>query len=213
MYRVRFNRSHPEYVEVVLREGAGPLAFAARRWVEESLGMVVISGFCGIPVYVAVGWYSSDARMIWAAIGIVVALGLLANFFVLLYRAHQDVYRLRFSPATAPDTLTVVRAVRADPPRPLTAVYRIRIEHKVTLSYKADRKPVAEEITLHVPVRSGRRIRPAKLPSGTTDVAALQQELQQVLAPAALEVDLVVERRVEAQSFGGHGGSTGGGGS
>ncbi|MFE9801066.1 hypothetical protein ACFYP6_19715 [Streptomyces goshikiensis] len=70
------------------------------------------------------------------------------------------------------------------------------------------------KITLYGLLRNGRLIRPAPLRPWTTDTTTLHQELHQLLAPAAVQVDLVVQRSVQSQWSGvGYGGSTGGGGS
>ncbi|WP_328777134.1 hypothetical protein OHU17_32910 [Streptomyces goshikiensis] len=75
---------------------------------------------------------------------------------------------------------------------------------------------MSAKITLYVLLRNGRLIRPAPLRPWTTDATTLHQELHQLLAPApaAVQVDLVVQRSVQSQWSGvGYGGSTDGGGS
>ncbi|WP_371502993.1 hypothetical protein OG871_37600 [Kitasatospora sp. NBC_00374] len=212
MSRVRVDRSSPDVVDVVLREGVGPLVFAAKRWPGEVLGSLVAGAVCGIPVYVVMALiFSLEPGRIWALVGIAAVLGLVVNTFVILYGAFRDVNRLRFSPAASPDTMTVVRGSRTDRPRPLTDVRQIWIDHAITESHEEDRKPVNAKITLYVLLKNGHLIRPTSLPRWTTDTTALCQELQQVLAPSAVQVDLVVRRRVQYPSMGGHGGSTGGG--
>ncbi|MCX5210139.1 hypothetical protein OG689_12695 [Kitasatospora sp. NBC_00240] len=214
MNRVRVDRSNPDVVDVVLREGVGPLVFAVKRWPGEVLGSLVAGAVCGAPAYAVMALaYSPGPGRIWAAVGIAALLGLVVNTFAIVYGAFRDVTRLRFSPAAAPDTMTVVRGTRTDRPRPLTDVQQIWIEHSVVESYKRDRKPVSAKVTLYVLLRNGRLVRPASLPPWTTDTTALQQELQRILAPAAVQVDLVVQRRVESVPGLGvsGGGSTGGG--
>ncbi|MEV8094401.1 hypothetical protein [Kitasatospora sp. NPDC085879] len=213
MSRVRVDRSNPDVVDVVLREGVGPLGYAVKRWPGEVFGSLVAGAVYGAPVCAVMALiFSPGPGPIWALVGIAAVLGLVVNTFVILYGAFRDVNRLRFSPAAAPDTMTVVRGSRTDRPRPLTDVQQIWIDHSVMESYERDRKPVSAKITLYVLLKNGHRIRPTSLPQWTTDTTALCQELQQILAPAAVQVDLVVRRRVQYPSMGGHGGSTGGGG-
>jgi hypothetical protein len=212
MSRVRVDRSSPDVIDVVLREGVGPLVFAAKRWPGEVLGSLVAGAVCGIPVCVVMALtFSLEPGRIWALVGIAAVLGLIVNTFAILYGAFRDVHRLRFSPAACPDTMTVVRGSRTDRPRPLTDVRQIWIDHAVTESHEKDRKPVNAKITLYVLLENGHRIRPTSLPRWTTDTTALCQELQEILAPSAVQVELVVRRRVQYPSTGGHGGSTGGG--
>lgn len=215
MNRVRVDRSNPGVVDVVLREGVGPLVFAAKRWPGEVFGSLAAGAVYGTPVYavMAVVFTPGPGRL-WAAVGIAAGLGLAVNTFVILYGAFRDMNRLRFSPAAAPDTMTVVRGSRTDRPRPLTDVQQIWIDHSIMESYKKDRKPVSAKITLYVLLKNGHLIRPTPLPQWTTDTTTLYQELQQILAPAAVQVDLVVRRRVQSPPWMGvsSGGSTGGGG-
>ncbi|WP_145797008.1 hypothetical protein [Kitasatospora atroaurantiaca] len=104
-------------VDVVLREGVGPLVFAAKRWPGEVLGSLVAGALCGIPVYVVMALiFSLEPGRIWALVGIAAVLGLVVNTFVILYGAFRDVNRLRFSPAASPDTMTVIRGSRTDRP-------------------------------------------------------------------------------------------------
>ncbi|MFE4605716.1 hypothetical protein ACFRKE_33160 [Kitasatospora indigofera] len=214
MHRVRVDRSHLDVVDVVLREGAGPLVFAARRWPGEALASLVAGAVCGTPAYVVMALaFMPGPGPLWAAVGIAAVLGLLVNTLVIVYGAFRDVTRLRFSPAAAPDTLTVVRSARTDRPRPLADVRQIWIEHSVVESYVRGRKPVSVKITLYVLLRNGHHVRPAALPPWTTDTTALHQELERILAPAGVQVDLVVQRRVQSPPWMGvsGGGSTGGG--
>lgn len=172
------------------------------------------SALYGFPVCIGAALiFDLEADRIWAGVGIAAVLGLVANTLVILYGAFRDVNRLRFSPATAPDTLTVVRGARSDRPRPLSEVRQIWIDHTVTESHKRDGKIVSVKITLHVLLRNDHRIRPASLSRWTTDTEALHRELQGILAPAAVQVDLVVQRRVQPVPWSGvgGGGSTGGG--
>ncbi|RKE16861.1 hypothetical protein [Streptomyces sp. TLI_171] len=197
MGRVRVDRSNPDVVDVVLRDGAGPLGHALARWPGEVPGSLVAGAACGLPVYAVMGLVlDAQPWQLWTAVGIAAALGLVVNTFVVLYGAHRDVHRLRFSPAAAPDTLVVVRANRADRPRPLTDVRQIWIEHSVTESPVPGRKPVFARVTLYVLLSNGRLIRPTALPPFTTDTAALDQELRDLLGATAVQVDLVVRRRV-----------------
>ncbi|GAA0663811.1 hypothetical protein GCM10010193_14020 [Kitasatospora atroaurantiaca] len=111
------DRSSPDVVDVVLREGVGPLVFAAKRWPGEVLGSLVAGALCGIPVYVVMALiFSLEPGRIWALVGIAAVLGLVVNTFVILYGAFRDVNRLRFSPAASPDTMTVIRGSRTDRP-------------------------------------------------------------------------------------------------
>ncbi|MGW3668839.1 hypothetical protein [Streptomyces sp. NPDC005141] len=215
MNRVRVDRSNPDVVDVVLREGVGPLAFAVKRWPGEVFGSLMAGAVYGSPVYAVMALiFELGPGRIWAAVGIAAGLGLVVNTFVILYGAFRDVNRLRFSPAVAPDTLTVVRGSRTDRPRPLTDVRQIWIDHSIMESYERDRKPVSAKITLYVLLKNGHLIRPMSLPQWTTDTTTLHQELQQVLAPVPVQVDLVVHRRVQSPPWMGvsSGGSTGGGG-
>ncbi|MFF1867791.1 hypothetical protein [Kitasatospora herbaricolor] len=216
MSSVRVDRSNPDVVDVVLREGVGPLVFAARRWPGDVLPSLVAGAVYGFPVCMgAAVIFDLEADRIWAGVGTAAVLGLVVHTFVIVYGAFRDVNRLRFSPATAPDTLTVVRGGGADRPRPLSEVRQIWIDHVITESHKRDGKIVSVRITLHVLLKNDHRIRPASLSRWTTDTAALHRQLQGILAPAAVQVDLVVRRRVQPVPWSGvgGGGSTGGGGS
>ncbi|WP_371589365.1 hypothetical protein [Streptomyces virginiae] len=215
MDSVRIDRSHPDVVDVMLREEVGPLVFAARRWPGEVVGSLAAGALYGTPVYVVMAMVLEQRPgRIWAAVGIAAAVGLVVNTFVILYGAFRSVTRLRFSPAAAPTTMTLVRGPRTDRPRPLTDVQQIWIDHSVVESYKRDRKPVSAKITLYVRLKNGRTIRPMPILPWTTDTAPLYQQLQQTLAPTSVQVDLVVQHRVQSPPWMaiGHGGSTGGGG-
>ncbi|MFI1651349.1 hypothetical protein ACH4XT_31095 [Streptomyces avidinii] len=213
MDSVWIDRSNPDVVDVVLREEVGPLVFAARRWPGEVIGSLAAGALYGTPVYAVMAVILGQGPgRIWAAVGIAAAVGLIVNTFVILYGAFRHVTRLRFSPAAAPDTMTLVRGSRTDRPRPLTDVQQIWIDHSIIESHERDRKPVSAKITLYVLLKNGRLIRPMPLLPWTTDTTPLHQQLQQTLAPAAVQVDLVVQRRVQSRIVVGHGGSTGGGG-
>ncbi|MFD8598168.1 hypothetical protein ACFV1L_24500 [Kitasatospora sp. NPDC059646] len=194
MSRVRIDRSNPDVVDVVLREGAGPLGFAVRRWAEGAFGSLVIGVVCGIPVYLGLASYGAGAGRIWAAVGAAALLGLVVTAVADARGAYRDARRLRFSPAAAPDTLTVLRATRTDPPRPLTDVRQIWLEHSLVESYRDDGKPPSARLTLFVLLADGRLLRPTTLPPFSTDTEALHRELEQLLAPAGVQVDLVVKR-------------------
>ncbi|MFJ7586916.1 hypothetical protein ACIQZO_05880 [Streptomyces sp. NPDC097617] len=214
MNSVWIDRSDPAVVDVVLCEDVRPLMFAAKRWPGEAFGSLAAGALYGTPVY-AVMATILDQRpgRIWAAVGIAAALGLVVNTFVVLYGAFRNVTRLRFSPAGAPDTMTLVRGSRTDHPRPLTDVQQIWIDHSVIESHETHRKPVSAKNTLHVLLKNGRLIRPMPHLPWTTDTTPLYEQLQQTLAPSAVQVGLVVQRRVESRWSGiGYGGSTGGGG-
>ncbi|WP_405526350.1 hypothetical protein OG592_02445 [Streptomyces avidinii] len=215
MNSVRIDRSNPDVVDVVLREEVGPLVFAARRWPGEVIGSLAAGALYGTPVYAVMAVIlGQEPGRIWAAVGIAAVVGLVVNTFVNLYGAFRHVTRLRFSPAAAPDTMTLVRGSRTDRPRPLTDVQQIWIDHSIIESHERDRKPVSAKITLYVLLKNGRLIRPMPLLPWTTDTTPLHQQLQQILAPAEIQVDLVVQRRVQSPPWlvTGHGGSTGGGG-
>ncbi|MER7822236.1 hypothetical protein ABTX85_06690 [Streptomyces sp. NPDC096097] len=215
MDSVRIDGSDPDVVDVVLREEVGPLAFLAGRWPGEVIGSLAAGALYGTPVYAVMAMiFEQSPGRIWAAVGIAAAVGLVVNTFVILYWAFRSVTRLRFSPAAAPDTMTLVRGPRTDRPRSLTGVQQIWIDHSVVESYKGDRKPVSAKITLYVLLKNGRPIRPIPILPWTTDSTPLHQQLEQALAPTTVQVDLVVERRVESPPWMaiGHGGSTGGGG-
>ncbi|MCX5174759.1 hypothetical protein [Streptomyces virginiae] len=215
MNSVRIDRSNPDVVDVVLREEVGPLVFAARRWPGEVVGSLAAGALYGTPVYavMAVILEQGPGR-IWAAVGIAAAVGLVVNTFAILYGAFRSVTRLRFSPAAAPNSMTLVRGPRTDRPRPLTDVQQIWIDHTIVESHKRDRKPVSAKITLYVLLKNNRLIRPMPILPWTTDTTPLHQQLQQALAPTSVQVDLVVRRRVQSPPWMvvGHGGSTGGGG-
>ncbi|MET9694344.1 hypothetical protein ABZY81_39005 [Streptomyces sp. NPDC006514] len=197
MDSVRIDRSNPDLVDVMLREEVGPLVFAARRWPGEVVGSLAAGALYGTPVYVVMAMVlEQGSGRIWAAVGIA-AVGLVVNTFVILYGAFRSVTRLRFSPVAAPPTMTLVRGPRTDRPRPLTDVQQIWIDHSVVESYKRDRKPVSAKIALHVLLKNSRTIRPMPLLPWTTDTAPLYQQLQQTLAPTSVQVDLVVQRRVQ----------------
>ncbi|WP_030721698.1 hypothetical protein [Streptomyces sp. NRRL S-237] len=215
MNSVRIDRSNPDVVDVVLREEVGPLVFAARRWPGEVVGSLAAGALYGTPVYavMAVILEQGPGR-IWSAVGIAAAVGLAVNTFVILYGAFRGVTRLRFSPAAAPTTMTLVRGTRTDRPRPLTDVQQVWIDHSIVESYEKHRKPVSAKINLHVLLKNGRLIRPMPILPWTTDTTPLYEQLHQTLAPTAVQVDLVVQRRVQSPPWMaiGHGGSTGGGG-
>ncbi len=209
------DRSDPDVVDVVLRGEVGPLAFLAERWPGEVIGSLVAGVLYGTPVYAVMAMiFEQGPGRIWAAVGIAAVVGLVVNTFVILYWAFRSVTRLRFSPAAAPDTMTLVRGSRTDPPRPLTDVQQIWIDHSVVESHEGDRKPVSAKITLNVLLKNGRLIRPMPILPWTTDTTPLFQQLERALAPTAVQVDLVVERRVQSPPWMaiGHGGSTGSGG-
>ncbi|MFD8891810.1 hypothetical protein [Streptomyces sp. NPDC059566] len=214
MSSVRIDRSGPDVVDVVLREEVGPLVFAARRWPGEVFGSLAAGALYGAPVYLAMAVLEQGPGRIWAAVGIAAAVGLVVNTFVILYGAFRGVTRVRFSPAAAPDTMTLVRGSRTGRPRPLADVQQIWIDHSIMESHEGDRKPVSAKIALCVLLKNSRRLRPMPLLPWTTDTTPVFQELEQILAPAAIQVDLVVQRRVQSPPWMalGHGGSTGGGG-
>ncbi|MET9468460.1 hypothetical protein ABZY44_27470 [Streptomyces sp. NPDC006544] len=215
MNSARIDRSEPDVVDVVLREEVGPLVFAARRWPGEVIGSLAAGALYGTPVYAVMAMICRQGPgRIWAAVGVAAAAGLVVNTFVILYGAFRNVTRLRFAPAGAPETMTLVRGSRTDRPRPLTDVRQIWIDHSIIESHKEDRKPVAAKITLYVLLTNSRLIRPMPLLPWTTDTTPLYQQLQQILASTAVQVDLVVQRRVQSPPWMvvGHGGSTGGGG-
>ncbi|OKK16208.1 hypothetical protein AMK16_26305 [Streptomyces sp. CB00455] len=212
---MRIDRSNPDVVDLVLREEVGPLVFAAKRWPGEVIGSLAAGALYGTPVYAVMAMVLSQGPgRIWAAVGIAAAVGLVVNTFVILYGAFRSVTRLRFSPVAAPETMTLVRGSRTDRPRPLTDVQQIWIDHSIIESHDGDRKPVSAKITLYVLLKNSRLIRPMPVLPWTTDTTALHQQLQQTLAPAAVQVDLVVQRRVQSPPWmvAGHGGSTGSGG-
>src|SRR4051812_34865313 len=128
MDRVRVDRSDPGAAVVVLREGIGPWNVAARRWPGQVLIAVFAAALCGFPVYMVMVMYEFGPGAVRAAVGIAALLGFLHHTGTTVYAAFRDVHRLRFSPATAPDTLTLVRATRSDPPRRLASVHRVWIE-------------------------------------------------------------------------------------
>ncbi|MEV7561527.1 hypothetical protein [Streptomyces sp. NPDC089795] len=214
MDSVRMDRSDPDVVDVVLREAGGPLAYAAERWPGEVIGSLAAGVLYGTPLYVVMAVLGQGPGRIWAAVGIAAVVGLLVNTFAILYGAYRNVTRLRFSPAAAPDTMTLVRGSRTGRPRPLADVRQIWIDHRVVESYKSDRKPVSGKIVLHVLLRNGRPVRAMPVFPWTTDTTPLHRQLERTLAPTAVQVDLVVERRVQSPPWMavGHGGSTGGGG-
>ncbi len=198
----------------MLREDVGPLAFTAKRWPGEAFGSLAAGALYGTPLYVVMAVLEQSPGRIWAVVGIAALVGLVVNTFVILYGAFRSVTRLRFSPAAAPDTMTLVRGSRADRPRPLADVQQVWIDHSIVESHEQDRKPVSATITLHVCLKSGRLLRPMPILPWTTDTTPLHQQLQRALAPAAVQVDLVVQRRVQPPPWlvMGHGGSTGSGG-
>ncbi|MFJ8041104.1 hypothetical protein ACIRBX_11430 [Kitasatospora sp. NPDC096147] len=220
MNRARLDSSPPDHIDLVLREGRGPLAFAARQWAVETLGTVVIGVLGGLVVYVTLALLLDRVPLpLWVLLVITTVLALLANAAAALRNARQAAHRLRFSPAAAPDTVTVIRGSRTDPPRPATSIERIVIDHEITLSRKEGSPPVSQKITLHVLTRYGRPIRPTELSHRLTDPEALHRQLRQALAAAGpgavgpelgLEVELVVRRRLETVETGGYGGSNGG---
>ncbi|MFJ1753551.1 hypothetical protein [Kitasatospora sp. NPDC088134] len=194
MSRVRIDRSNPDVVDVVLREGAGPLRFAAGKWAEGALGALLIGAVCGTPLYLGLVAHDAGPGPIWAAIGAAALLGLAVAAVADVRGAYRDARRLRFSPAAAPDTLTVLRAARTDPPRPLAEVRQVWLEHSLVESYWDDGKPPAARLTLFVLLADGRLLRPTALPPSGTDPEALCRELAHLLAPAGVQVDLVVKR-------------------
>ncbi|MGW4508861.1 hypothetical protein ACWENO_29885 [Streptomyces sp. NPDC004436] len=212
MNSVRIDRSNPDVVDVVLGEDIGPRAYAARRWPKEVLESLATGALYGIPVYLVMGMaFDQGAGRIWATVGLAAAVGLLVNTFAIFYRGVRNVTRLRFSPAASPTAMTVVRGPRTDPPIRLIGLRQIWIDHSVTESATAGRKPVSVKINLKVLLWNGRTVRPVPLLPPTTDTAALHRQLQQTLAPTDVQVDLVVKRRVESRGSGaGYGGSTGG---
>ncbi|MFC5643185.1 hypothetical protein [Kitasatospora cinereorecta] len=222
------DRSDPDVIDLVLREGGGSLRYAAR----SSLDAVraaplafVFGALLALPVYIVMllagtGWgpVRVAAGIAGALYATVQALLTVSSAFVL------NVHRLRFSPAAAPATVAVVRGARTGRPRPLTKVRRIRIDHSTEEPYDGDPRPETVTITLTV-LLAHRRIPPATL-SPQIDTAALHHELHEFLAPV-VPVDLFVRHhrrpeppppqdnphsRIEWGALG-HGGSTGGGGS
>ncbi|MFC8448112.1 hypothetical protein [Kitasatospora sp. NPDC057223] len=157
------------------------------------------------PVYLAMMAYGCGPGSIWAAVGVAALLGGLFFTGKTLRAAFRDVTRLRFSPAAAPDTLTVVRATRVDPPIPLADVRRVWIEDYLVKSTLNPRKPVADRLTLFILTSDGRQIRRALVPPSPANAQALQRELGRILAPAGITVDLVVKHST-ASTFPGGGG-------
>ncbi|MFI5530228.1 hypothetical protein ACIA8O_16945 [Kitasatospora sp. NPDC051853] len=194
MDRVRVDRSDPGGVVVVLREGTGPLGVAVRRWPGEAGSGALVAAVVGFPLYLAMMAYDFGPGPIWAAVGAAALLGALFCTGTTLYGAFREVTRLRFSPAAAPDTLVVVRGTRVDPPRPLADVQRVWIEDRLVESTLNPRKPVAARLTLFVLMRDGRRVRRALLPPSQANARALHGELERILTPVGITVDLVVER-------------------
>ncbi|MFE3991141.1 hypothetical protein ACFXPW_05450 [Streptomyces goshikiensis] len=90
MSGVRIDRSNPDVVDVVLREGVGPLAFAAKRWPGEAFGSLVAGAVWGTPVCIVMMVFGPEPGQIWALVGIAAVPGLVVNTFVILYKAFRN---------------------------------------------------------------------------------------------------------------------------
>ncbi|MEW1914302.1 hypothetical protein AB0442_38840 [Kitasatospora sp. NPDC085895] len=198
MDRVRVDRSNPGRVDVVLREGIGPFGVAVRRWPGEVTSGALVTALLGFPVYVVMAFYDFGPGAIWAAIGGMALVGGLFFAGTTLFAAYRDVHRLRFTPAAAPDTLTFVRSTRADPPRRLAQLDRVWIEDYRVDSSLNPRKPVAVKLTLFILTTDGCLLRRAVLPPSSANSQALQRELDRILTPAGITVEMVVKHSTAA---------------
>ncbi|MET9654827.1 hypothetical protein ABZZ44_31765 [Streptomyces sp. NPDC006460] len=192
MQTVGVDRSNPDVIDLVLQEGGGSLRHAAR----SSLGMVralplwaAIGVLCTLPVYIVMLFAGAGWGPVWAVAGVVGAVGAVFGALAGACLAFLDVHRLRFSPATMPATVALVRGARTGRPRPLAKVRRIRIDHSVEEPYDGDPLPESVTITLTVQLQHG-RTRSTSL-SPETDTVALHRELHQALTPV-VQVDLFV---------------------
>ncbi|MFG2869586.1 hypothetical protein [Streptomyces sp. NPDC048338] len=192
MQTVGVDRSNPDVIDLVLREGGGSLRHAAKG----SLGMAravpllaAIGVLCALPAYIVMLLAGTGWGPVWTVAGIAGAVGAVLGAAAGVYLAFLDVHRLRFSPATTPATVTLVRGTRTGRPRPLTTVRRIRIDHSTEEPYDGDPLPESVTVTLTVHLRHG-RTRSTSL-SPATDTTALHRELHQALTPG-IQVDLFV---------------------
>ncbi|MCX5174461.1 hypothetical protein [Streptomyces virginiae] len=185
-------RQGPDSTDLVLRAGPAGPAWNVLTSAGSALFIPLVLGVPTLLVAFGMAVAGARASTVFVVVGVIAGLEYLLGWLALAFGRARDILRVEFAPAGVPASLRLVRAAGPDDWLPVDTLREVRLTHEVVEPYQGDRKPAVSTLALELVLRGGRE-RLAPLPFGG-DPQRLADELEALLGPAAVVVELRTER-------------------